>query len=446
MGSAQLDFIPAEENPVPVNAPRPNALRQQVAERLAAHRQRRERQGAADALVETAAAQKSPKNRIAAAVAERYAHTPSYRAVLAEQARRAIQEAAAAAEVAQRNAEAVAAAQTELLGELELWNAHQVFTPETATTIEMSAARPVEVPHPGFERPADPSVGMTVRLYQDLPQTPPPSIAAKPRQSAPRISEVEVQESKALDAEIEFRQAPVWEEYWNDGEPTVPLPANLLEFPRQLIAARKARPRLAEGPLRDEVTPRTAQLRIFEVEPEQISVTPALPPAAPEWTTSIRLDAHTVTEPVPSPEAPVLSSLLPPQTAPLQLRVMSAAVDGILVAGGSLAFIAAYARADGDIPVGVPALLSVLGILMVVHILYQLLFFTFSDETPGMRYARIGLCTFTDENPTRADMRRRILAQFVAVGPLGLGLLWILLDDDALGWHDRISRMYQRAY
>ena len=63
-----------------------------------------------------------------------------------------------------------------------------------------------------------------------------------------------------------------------------------------------------------------------------------------------------------------------------------------------------------------------------------------------MRYARIGLCTFTDENPTRKDMRRRIFAQFVAVCPLGIGLLWILLDDDALGWHDRISRMYQRAY
>jgi len=255
-----------------------------------------------------------------------------------------------------------------------------------------------------------------------------------------------VQEARALDAEIEFRQAPVWEEYWTDAEPTVPLPANLLEFPRQLIAARKARPRLAEGPLREEITPRTAQLRIFEVEPEQISTAPVQPPAAPEWTSSIHLDAHTVTEPVASAEAPVLATFLPPQTAPLQLRVMSAMVDGILVAGGSLAFIAAYAQAGGEIPVGVPALLSVLAILMVVHVLYQLLFFTFSDETPGMRYARIGLCTFTDENPTRADMRRRILAQFVAVGPLGLGLLWILLDDDALGWHDRISRMYQRSY
>jgi len=470
MGSAQLDFVPAEVDPVPVEAARPNALRQQVAERLAAHRQRRERQGALESQVETASAHKSPKNRIAAAVAERYAHTPSYRAVLAEQAKRAIQEAAAAAEVAQRNAEAVAAAQTELLGELELWNAPQVFTPETATTIEKPAARPVEIPQASgaearaesvgaavepsaarpterpSERPADRSAGVTVRLYQDLPQSIPAATQAKPRPSAPRITEVEVQETRALDAEIEFRQAPVWEEYWTDGEPTVPLPANLLEFPRQLIAARKARPRLAEGPLRDEITPRTAQLRIFEVEPEQISTAPVQPPAAPEWTTSIHLDAHTVTEPVPSAEAPVLAALLPPQTAPLQLRVMSAMVDGILVAGGSLAFIAAYARAGGEIPMGVPALLSVLGILMVVHILYQLLFFTFSDETPGMRYARIGLCTFTDENPTRADMRRRILAQFVAVGPLGLGLLWILLDDDALGWHDRISRMYQRSY
>ena len=30
--------------------------------------------------------------------------------------------------------------------------------------------------------------------------------------------------------------------------------------------------------------------------------------------------------------------------------------------------------------------------------------------------------------------------------PLGLGLLWSLLDDDRLCWHDRISRMYQRSY
>ena len=352
MGSAQLDFIPAEESPAPLEAAPPSALRQQVAERLAAHRQRRERQGAADSHAEIAAAEKSPKNRIAAAVAERYAHTPSYRAVLAEQAKRAIQEAAAAAEVAQRNAEAVAAAQTELLGELELWNAPQVFSPETATTIEKSAPAPAVAKPMPVAPPVERSAGITVRLYEDLPPAPQAVKLAKALPSAPRISDMEAQETKALDAEIEFRQAPVWEEYGADGEPNVPLAANLLAFPRQLIAARKARPRLAEGPLRDEISPRTSQLRIFEVEPEQISTAPVQPPAAPEWTTSIHLDAQTVTEPVATPEAPVLASLLPPQTAPLQLRVMAAMVDGILVAGGSLAFIAAYIRVGGDIPLG----------------------------------------------------------------------------------------------
>ena len=81
-----------------------------------------------------------------------------------------------------------------------------------------------------------------------------------------------------------------------------------------------------------------------------------------------------------------------------------------------------------------------------LYVLYQLLFFSLAGQTPGMRYARIGLCTFTDENPTRSQMRRRLLAQAIAVCPLGLGVLWALLDDEGLGWHDRISRMYQRAY
>jgi uncharacterized RDD family membrane protein YckC len=81
-----------------------------------------------------------------------------------------------------------------------------------------------------------------------------------------------------------------------------------------------------------------------------------------------------------------------------------------------------------------------------LYLLYQGLFFSFAEATPGMRIARIALCTFDDENPTRRAMRRRIVAILLSACPLGLGFLWAALDEDRLAWHDRVSRMYQRSY
>ena len=92
------------------------------------------------------------------------------------------------------------------------------------------------------------------------------------------------------------------------------------------------------------------------------------------------------------------------------------------------------------------AAISAAAVLGILTLLYHLLFFTLAEATPGMRYARIALCTFADDNPTRTAMRRRILATVLAACPLGIGFLWAWLDEDGLGWHDRISRMYQRSY
>jgi len=464
MGSAQLDNLAYEDGAptrtsITPDDPHSSAdeLRHLVAERLAAHRERR-RNGLAAASAPVEEHRRARHNPIAAAVAERYAHTPSYRAILAEQAQRATDEAtraaeqaAAEAEIAARNANAIAEAQQQLLAELELWNAPQEFTSDTAEVIQPPAPAPASRPtqrRVATPRP-EPSVpvkeisaaGLTVRLYEDIGLTARALPASNPSRSS--LPPQDIEEALALDDEIAFRQSPVFEPFVI--EPTTPLPANLLEFPRQLIAARKARPRLAEGPLRDEATARNPQLRIFEVEPEQISTTPLPAAVTPEWA-SIRLDAHTITEPVADPNATLLPSLLPPETAPVSLRLMAATVDIALVAGAFVAFVAVAAHFAGSVPTGVPALTTAAGTLVTFYLLYQLLFFTLSDQTPGMRYARIGLCTLTDENPTRSAMRRRIFAQIIAACPLGVGLLWALLDDEGLGWHDRISRMYQRAY
>ena len=435
------------------------ALKQQVSERLAAHRSRRNQQGKENlvAIAEPKRA-KARSSRIANAVAERYAQTQSYRDFLAAEAARAVEEANAAAEIAARNAEAVTVAQQQLLAELADWDepkpeeAKPAFSAaperdrreifhEQENAPQIPISRQAEAPV--VERTIQhPIAGLTVKLYEDVGVPPSPS-TTRAVPAMPEDVAFDEEENFLLDDEIAFRRTPVFAE---PAGPTVPIPANLIEFPRQLVAPRKARPRHAEGPLREEAEakPVTAQLRIFEVEPEQISTTPSMgaETVAPEWST-IHLDATHAPEPLVRED---LHALLPLETASLNLRAMAAMVDGCILGVTFLTVASGFSLRMTELP-ALPIAAGIgAAVLSILFVLYHLLFFTFSDATPGMRYARIGLCTFSDENPTRAQMRRRTWAILLSACPLGIGFLWALLDDDRLGWHDRISRMYQRSY
>ena len=457
---------------LPQASEQPFALKQQVAERLAAHRARRSSTSTNSAApgpvsAEAESARRTPTRArsaaIAAAVAQRYAESPSYRAVLAEESARALHQAEAAAEVANINARAIARAQQQLLADLGDWDQpHQpvssvplksALPPAQPAAVaaailaqQKAANRAIIMPEPPPARRPDAQVATpayTVRMYEDTgrPQSPPPVAYSIAITAAP-----DEEEAMLLEEEIAFRHDPTFFE----ASASEPLPANLIEFPRQLVAPRKARPRFAEGPLRDEPHPDSTQLRIFEVEADHISVAPAEDTAAPEWS-SILLPAQpdtTFFDPLNSDFSPTLV----PQPAPLSRRLMSALVDLSLVAVCVLAAIAVFVSTAVRIshtPLAMPLPLAIAGAiasLLVFGLIYHQLFFLFADATPGMRYARIALCTLTDENPTRSAMRRRLLAMSLSALPLGLGYIWAMLDEDGLGWHDRISRMYQRPY
>lgn len=423
-----------------------SGLKQAVAERLAAHRNR---QAAAQALEierERATAQirsraKSGVSRVREAVAARYEHSVSYREFLAVEAERASQQAQAEAEVAARNAKAVAEAQMKLMEELDQWNQPE---PEP---------RPEAVPGPRevvFEEQRTEAAterstgGLTVRLYEDFGVT--RTTAASHSQSHEIFAEEPGdQELDQLEQEIEFRLAPEFEPHVIDA---LPIPGNLIEFPRQLVASRKARPRLAEGPLREDA-PVEPQLRIFEVEPEQISIEPEAVEfsGAPEWQ-GLLLDPAKIRVHA-APAAAQHHFTLQPQTAPLELRLMAAGVDGCCIGAAFLGFATIVARLSGPNlrALSLPLLgVTVAGVLLALFVIYQMLFFSLAEATPGMRYARIALCTFSDANPSRKAMRRRVLSMLLVACPLGIGLAWCFLDDQRLGWHDRMSKMYQRAY
>jgi hypothetical protein len=528
----------AHQTSAPPHQDPPEALRAQVAERLAAHRRRRGGEQPEPGSTATGPARpaKTRSAQIAAAVAERYAHTQSYRAFLAAEAERAIQQARAAAEVAAMNAQAIAAAQQRLL---EAFDEHtnrnasheEALAAEAHENGLAEALRTASQPTPAAERdlwpdleptsapqpkthhrsrqhlPAgvirasnpephalleprtsnlEPPRGLTVRLYEDAAGA--AHLDLGRQHTAPartnRPAERNDAEARALDDEIAFRHAPVFEE---PAGPPVPLPANLIEFPRQLVASRKARPRYAEGPLRDEAetTPVDGQLRIFEVDPGQISTQPetdAAEASTAQWT-SIWLDTPpeaaaredsappSYTQAEETAVEPAAVAAPPIQAASIPRRLAAATINSVIILAGELAFAAtfvtistrgidwhpggAHLQATRQIAASImaqtglqSAQAAIIGVASAVFLilLYQALFFSFSEATPGMRCARIAFCTFDDENPTRRAIRRRLGAMLLSACPLGLGFTSAVLDEDHLTWHDRMTRMYLRKY
>lgn len=438
------------------------AWKQEINARLSAHRSRRggfPQQPPLPGMEQHDPARDVPRNaRLAARIAERYANAPTYREVLAAEAAKAARAAEAAAQAAleaQQAANAIYAAAES----------------EAASNPEPQPAEPFELTPPPAPEPIQ---------YRVDPASLPASRNRWPSPNLPQLHSAPDHSTYSVEPHPHivdpFEEALV--------APAQPLPARVLEFPRELIAPRKARPRYAEGPLREAAasSDETEQLRIFEVEPETIShqPLPTLPGGneslAPGWS-SIRLDAtprtmepemSTATEKfTPSPNrskseeqpfsarahrsarggsysASLLEDVLP--VAPLGDRFTAAIVDIALVACAFTMFLMVFLACTINPPSGKPAIIAAALTYVGFLALYQWLFFTFAESTPGMRYAKIALCTFDDENPDRKSLQRRIGACFLAALPLGLGFLWALLDDDRLGWQDRMTRTYQRSY
>ncbi len=354
--------------------------------------------------------------RLAAKVAARYANAPSYSEILAEEARIAAEAARYAAQHASSATQALLAG-VETPKQQPAANETPVLSQAQAQILpqESQDARPSELLHPVSEPGRD-------------------SALHAARDSACKSASPLGKDSAAdpLDDAMVF--------------PAQPLPVNLIEFPRELVAARKARPRLAEGPLREsfeETAHDQSQLRIFEVESENISKTVKLQGAASEWS-SIRLDARPASIIADEERSSPLE--IPLESAPLEDRLMAGIFDAALVLFAFVLFVFVFAACTAHPPSDKPALLAGGLVLAGLFLLYQYLFFRFTEGTPGMRYAKIALCTFEDENPTRKAMRRRILFLALSAAPLGLGFAWACFDADRLGWHDRLSRMYQRSY
>ena len=397
--------------------------------------------------------------QLAARVAARYAKAPSYSEMIAAEARAAV----VAAEAASRAALEAQAAAESVLASIEAASAAEE-SPRTALHVvqpepvrEFESFAPVEETEEFFTEPAFELTPEPARMETAQPVSSPAPLAAQVS-DGPGFAIRWEPDMPTLRREPEVRRAAHASEFASLEleigmiEPAQPIYANLIEFPRELIAARKVRPRLVESALGP--AGQDAQLSIFEVDPDQISTEPEVQDvvveaaasawAEPEWS-GMKLDAEPVEELHREPEPePQVQRETPIEHAPLVRRMLSVVFDVALI-GAAFVTVAAAAAAKASPLYGVRSVEigAAIGFLAVAA-LYHALFFMLNKATPGMRYAGIALSTFDGQTPTRAQRSARLVAMPVSVLPLGLGIVWSVFDEDHLTWHDRLSHTYLR--
>ncbi len=232
----------------------------------------------------------------------------------------------------------------------------------------------------------------------------------------------------ALDgARSDFSQSSEPEEIPHDPPPYAlqpslhPLGAKIIEFPRSAWAPPPPPPDQLAGPVGEP-------LRILEV--------PDVAPPPPA------LGGITI-EPIPSAEPerrPGFDFTL--QSAPLGRRIAASLIDGLIVACASALFGYIFWRIAGVRPPRLQLLSLAVAVPGVLWAGYQYLLVVYSATTPGLRAAGLELARFEGTSTSRSTRRWRILASYLSAVSLGMGYAWVFLDEDALCWHDRITRTY----
>jgi len=134
-----------------------------------------------------------------------------------------------------------------------------------------------------------------------------------------------------------------------------------------------------------------------------------------------------------------------PRPAPLGQRCISGVVDAALVFIATGAFAITFLELAEEMPQSRMTLVCLLAATGIFWLLFQYIFLTYRRATPGMRMAQLELCTFEGKATTMFDRQTRAAASALSAFSVGLGYAWALVDEDRLGWHDRISQTHLRS-
>jgi uncharacterized RDD family membrane protein YckC len=242
------------------------------------------------------------------------------------------------------------------------------------------------------------------------------------------VEEPQVQAQDIAVESIELVLEPVVE---REPEPYVddvlrPRPRRkVIAFPKHLSVAPEAVYRLAD-PVLSEVP------RILDV-PEELEAIPTTP-----FLDGLQLDPLKSAHDLQDRE----HVELPFRAVRVSQRVFAGVVDDVVSGAGAAIFAAVAYKILPPLTITKPLILAGIAIAGLLWSVYQYLFVVYAGQTLGMIAAKVRLRTFKGSAPTFRQRRTRVLGLYLSALSLGMGLMWVFVDVDALCWHDRISRTY----
>jgi len=196
--------------------------------------------------------------------------------------------------------------------------------------------------------------------------------------------------------------------------------AKLTEFPRTIYTQE-----VWAGDLAEPILDRPRILEAPEIVPP--------PPALGGMTIEV------VAKPEPERRAGVD---MPLQSAPVGRRLLAGLIDGGLVFVAVAIFGAVFYRIAGLTPPFLQLAEISAGLLFLCWAAYQYLLLVYSGSTPGLRALRLQVQRFEGVSANRKLRRARVLCSLLSAVSLGLGYAWYVLDEDGLGWHERVTKTH----
>jgi len=128
--------------------------------------------------------------------------------------------------------------------------------------------------------------------------------------------------------------------------------------------------------------------------------------------------------------------------APISERRLAAILDTLFLSFAFGGFLALFGSLGGQFTLSKLSAAVYVATFAIVYMQYFALFTVFGGTTPGMMFRGLQVTSFSGELPTPRQMLLRSLGYLISAGTLFMGFLWACWDEDALTWHDRLSRTY----